>query len=254
MQEPEPEAAPGGPRMVRGRRLYCVGDIHGRLDLLRELHQRIAAGGEGFDGGRTLVYLGDYIDRGPQSRGVIDELLDRPLPGFETVHLLGNHEQTLLDFLEYPKQAAGWLIWGGRETLRSYGVTTGLDHMGDDMELLRDRFRANLPGRHLDFYRDMKLSYSAGDYLFVHAGIRPGVPLQEQRESDLLWIRNEFIDSGERHSHVVVHGHTISEEVEFRPNRIGIDTGAFYTGVLTALVLEGTEQRLIQTSGRSEPY
>jgi serine/threonine protein phosphatase 1 len=248
----EPAAArkPGTPELEGGRRLYCIGDIHGRLDLLRALHGRIVRDAARFDGHKTLVYLGDYIDRGLQSREVIDELLEEPLPDFETVHLLGNHEQTLLDFLQYPEHAVGWLDWGGRETLLSYGVSLPPGFRRPDPVSLRDQLQANLPDTHLAFMQALPLTYIAGDYLFVHAGIRPGIPLQEQRESDLLWIRQEFLEWAEPHEHVVVHGHSISEEVEMRANRIGIDTGAFYTGVLTALVLEGTEQRLLQTGGR----
>jgi serine/threonine protein phosphatase 1 len=232
-------------------RVYCIGDIHGRRDLLLDLHDRIIADAERFDGAKKLVYLGDYIDRGLQSREVIDELLEAPLAGFESVHLLGNHEQTLLDFLDYPKQAAGWLAWGGRETLASYGVPLPPGFRPPDVEALRDALRERISDSHLEFFRQMPLLHTEGDYVFVHAGIRPGVPLQEQDKSDLLWIRQDFTGSSEWHGHVVVHGHSISEEVEMLPNRIGIDTGAFCTGVLTCLVLEGPTQRLIQTGGQA---
>jgi serine/threonine protein phosphatase 1 len=237
------------PEMEAGRRLYCIGDIHGRLDLLRLLHERIAEDAEPFDGDRTIVYLGDYIDRGMQSRGVMEELLEAPLAGFEAVHLLGNHEQTLLDFLQYPEQAAGWLAWGGRETLASYGVPLPPDFRQPDIVALRDMLLGRIDMRHVEYMRGMPMTHAAGDYLFVHAGIRPGVPLQEQSDSDLLWIRRDFTESTESHGCVVVHGHSISEEVEMLPNRIGIDTGAFYTGVLTCLVLEGSTRRLLQTGG-----
>ena len=159
---------------------------------------------------------------------------------------MGNHEQTLLDFLQHPRVAAGWLAWGGRETLASYGVNLA-PHVRPDPEQLRDEFQSRLPRRHLAFYEKLRLMHLAGDYLFVHAGIRPGKTLQDQSNEDLLWIREDFTESSERHEHVVVHGHTISEEVAFRPNRIGIDTGAYATGVLTCLVLEGEQQRLLQT-------
>jgi serine/threonine protein phosphatase 1 len=235
------------PAVSAGVRVYCIGDIHGRVDLLRELQDKIVADAGGFEGARKLVYLGDYIDRGPASREVLDRLLEAPPDGFETVHLLGNHEQTLLDFLDYPKQAIGWLAWGGRETLLSYGVALPPAFRAPDPEGLRDALQSRIPERHLDFLRQMPLMHVEGDYLFVHAGIRPGVPLQEQSDSDLLWIRRDFTASAEAHEHVVVHGHTISEEVEMLPNRIGIDTGAFYTGVLTSLVLEGEERRVLQT-------
>lgn len=204
---------------------------------------------QGFSGEKSIVYLGDYIDRGMHSREVIDELLDNPLADFEAVHLKGNHEATLLDFLQYPEQVASWLAWGGRETLVSYGVPLAPGFGRADVVHLRDELEARVPERHLGFFRAMPLSHAVDDYLFVHAGIRPGIALEEQSESDLLWIRQDFIASEEAHSHVVVHGHSINEEVEFRPNRIGIDTGAFYTGVLTCLVLEGEEQRLLQTGG-----
>jgi serine/threonine protein phosphatase 1 len=235
------------PKVEAHQRLYSIGDIHGRADLLRDLHAMIEADAAGFEGRRTLVYLGDCIDRGMHSRAVVDELLDSPLPGFEAVYLMGNHEQTLLDFLQHPEVASGWLNWGGRETLLSYGVTVPMKVDRRHVEDLRDALLAVLPERHLAFYQGMQMLYQCGDYLFVHAGIRPGKPLQEQSNEDLLWIRHEFTESRRQHDHVVVHGHTISEDVEFHPNRIGIDTGAYCTGVLSCLVLEGEEQRLLQT-------
>jgi len=227
--------------------VYCIGDIHGRLDLLQELHRMIAEDARHFDGDKTLVYLGDYIDRGMYSREVIDELLESPFTDFESVFLMGNHEQTLLDFLQYPQAAAGWLAWGGRETLVSYGVEAPPGFARADVEELRDQLKAHIPARHLDFYQQMPLTHVAGDYLFVHAGIRPGVPLQDQSNEDLLWIRHDFTANRVQHDHVVVHGHSISEDVEFLSNRIGIDTGACYSGVLTCLVLEDQQQRLLQT-------
>jgi len=249
LEGPSPNAAPREARVEDGRRVYCVGDVHGRVDLLRQLHGMIARDADAFDGQCTLVYLGDLIDRGMRSREVVDLLLDEPLAGFEPVHLMGNHEQTLLDFLRYPAQAAGWLAWGGRETVLSYGVALQPGLRSPDPEEVREALVACIPDRHVDFYRGMRTYHTAGDYLFVHAGIRPGVPLKEQSDSDLLWIRNDFLASEEDHGYVVVHGHSISETVEERHNRIGIDTGAFYSGVLTCLVLEGGERRLLQTGG-----
>ena len=245
-----PAAEQPKPRVEPGRRVYCIGDIHGRLDLLQQLHGMIVEDGGAWKGDRTLVYLGDYIDRGMHSREVIEELLDAPLSGFESVYLLGNHEQTLLDFLQHPKMASGWLAWGGRETLASYGIHMP-PHVRPDPEQLRDEFQSQLPERHLEFYRAMQMMHVSGDYLFVHAGIRPGKPLQEQSNEDLLWIRDDFTESRQQHEHVVVHGHTISEEVAFHLNRIGIDTGAYATGILTCLVLEGEERRLLHTGGSS---
>ena len=240
----EHEAAPSLPD---GERVYCIGDIHGRLDLLRQLHQLIAADAACFAGGKKLIYLGDYIDRGGQSKQVIDLLLAAPLAGFEPVYLLGNHEQTLLDFLQHPRAVAAWLTYGGRAALKSYGVELNRDPGRDDLEALRDDLEYRMPQSHLEFFRRLQLMHQAGSYCFVHAGIRPGVPLQEQRNEDLLWIREDFTGSAVRHGCIVVHGHSITPEVDWRPNRIGIDTGAFHTGVLTCLVLEGTEQRVLQT-------
>lgn len=235
------------PAIGAGTRVYCVGDVHGRHDLLQALHQMIETDAAAYDGDKTVIYLGDLVDRGMDSREVVDELLQRPLPGFESIHLLGNHEQTLLDFMKYPQQAAGWLSWGGRETLASYGVKMPVGMTKPDVDQIRDELQSCIPEAHVEFLRKMPLFHVFGDYVFVHAGIRPGVPLQEQSDSDLLWIRDEFIEDESEHGFVVVHGHTISEDVQFRQNRIGIDTGAFRTGVLTCLVLEGTDRRLLQT-------
>lgn len=245
--ETGPEPEPVAPSIAPGRRVYGIGDVHGRVDLLLELHRLIETDAAGYDGAKVLVYLGDYIDRGEYSKEVIDLLLETPLPGFETVCLLGNHEQTLLDFLQHPTAAAGWLNFGGRDTLRSYGVDPGSALMRADLDDLRDQLQERLPTHHLEFFNGCELIYVEGDYCFVHAGIRPGVALTDQRNDDLLWIRDDFTGSRQQHDHIVVHGHSITEEVAFHPNRIGIDTGAFYTGVLTALVLEGAERRLLQT-------
>lgn len=239
------------PFLPNGLRVYSIGDIHGRLDLLCQLHELIQLDAAQYQGDKTLVYLGDYIDRGGQSKEVIDCLLSAPMPEFTTVHLLGNHEQVLLDFLQYPKQAGSWLQFGGVETLRSYGVGVHPEDPRQSMEDLKDDLQNSLPESHLKFLKSLQLLHKVGSYCFVHAGIRPGVPLQEQRNADLLWIRDDFTRSDENHEMIVVHGHTIAREVEFLPNRIGIDTGAFHSGILTALVLEGSSQRLLQT-GQSE--
>jgi len=243
----ELKAAPVRPSIPAGQRLFCIGDIHGRLDLLQELHRKVEDDARDYDGHKTLVYLGDYIDRGEHSKEVIDLLLASPLAGFKTVFLMGNHEQTLLDFLLHPRDVASWLTYGGRATLQSYGVAVFREFVSGDIDVLRDEFEAKLPQSHLEFYRSCEMTYVVGAYCFVHAGIRPGIALGEQRDQDLLWIRGDFIDSGVIHEHIVVHGHSITPEVEWLPNRIGIDTGAFQSGVLTCLVLEREEQRLLQT-------
>jgi serine/threonine protein phosphatase 1 len=235
------------PSLPPDRRLYCIGDIHGRLDLLEELHEMIREDSAGFGGSKIVVYLGDYIDRGAQSSQVLDLLIGQPLTGFDTVCLLGNHEQAMLDFLEHPRAAAAWLSFGGQVTLLSYGVELGKLMMTQDLELLRDELEEKLPQSHLDFLNTCRLVYTEGSYCFVHAGIRPDVAMEDQLINELLWIREEFTRSRARHEHIVVHGHSISDEVEWLPNRIGIDTGAFHSGLLTALVLEGQDQRLLQT-------
>ena len=248
--ESAPDSGYTRPSLPDGRRLYCIGDIHGRLDLLEELHEMIRADSSGFEGSKGIVYLGDYIDRGSQSKQVLDLLIEQPLEGFEAINLLGNHEQTMLDFLEQPEAAAAWLNFGGQTTLLSYGAGLGRVQMMRQVGVLRDELEERMPPAHLEFLDNCQLVHAEGGYCFVHAGIRPEVALEEQKPEDLMWIRDEFIRSQQDHGVVVVHGHSITEEVEWRPNRIGIDTGAYYSGLLTALVLEGDQQRLLQT-GRS---
>ena len=253
----QPAAPPRGPE---GRRVYAIGDIHGRDDLVRRLHRRIgedaaqaANRGNGTNGGNlsnVVVYLGDYVDRGPGSRDVVDLLLEAPLEGFEAVHLKGNHEEFLLRFREGGSLGEAWLMNGGLDTLRSYGVEfLDLDRgfADDDLAEARRRLRHALPPGHLDFFHNLASWHVEGDYLFVHAGLRPGVPLDQQKDQDLFWIRHEFLDSAADFGKIVVHGHTISPEVDMAPNRIGIDTGAYFSGRLTCLVLEGATRRFIHT-------
>lgn len=244
--QPRPAAAPEVPQ---GRRIYAIGDIHGRVDLLRRLHGLIAE-----DAGRRraprniVVYLGDYIDRGDDSPAVIDLLLDEPLPGFDAVHLKGNHEDSLLRFLEDGGIGPSWMLYGGAETLMSYGIRPPPPAGREgEMERAQQELRARLPERHRLFFAGLKLLHEEGDYLFTHAGVRPGVPLDRQQEDDLLWIRDEFLRSDAEFGKIVVHGHTITERPDVQRNRIGIDTGAFASGRLTALVLEGADWSFLQT-------
>ena len=242
---------PAEAKIPEGKRVYAVGDIHGRVDLLLEIHGMIEADADTAAGAGTVVYLGDYIDRGLDSREVIDVLLDRPVPDVDAVHLRGNHEEMLLRFLEDPREAALWLDYGGAETLLSYGVAGAVGSMNTEEGVLawRDGLARNIPERHLDFLRGLTDSFEMGDYFFVHAGIRPGIPIEEQNPDDLLWIRKEFLVSKVDHGRVIVHGHSIRKEPEIRRNRIGIDTGAYASGVLTCLVLDGGERRLLRTGG-----
>jgi serine/threonine protein phosphatase 1 len=242
----EPSAA----TVPSGTRVYAIGDVHGRLDLLQDLHQQIRDHAREYPiARRVVVHIGDYIDRGYQSRQTIDYLLDSPFPGFDMVHLLGNHERTLLEFLGDIAVGPGWLRYGGRETLFSYGIAW--DHNLDEAEAALRRIQADLrhklPERHRRFFETLPLTHQEGDYLFVHAGVRPGVPLERQAPDDLLWIRDEFLTSTADHGKVVVHGHSISEEPVLRANRVGIDTGAFATGRLTCLVLEGNQRSFLST-------
>jgi serine/threonine protein phosphatase 1 len=235
------------PHVPKNQRIYAIGDIHGRADLLTQLHEKIQIDAELYDGKKTIVYLGDYVDRGEQSKQVIDILLSEALEGFESIYLKGNHEQAIMDFIEYPGAAAAWLSFGGREALSSYGIPLAyipsMNEVGEIAQKLDDK----LPDSHRDFMINSLLSWQCGSYYFVHAGIRPGVDLKEQTIEDQLWIRDDFLGSTLSHGIIVVHGHSITMVPEFLPNRIGIDTGAFTTGVLTCLILENDEHRILQT-------
>ncbi len=233
-----------------GTCVYAVGDIHGRKDLLDELHQKIAEDARGRDADRrVVVYLGDYVDRGPDSKAVVESLIRSPLGGFESYYLKGNHEDFLLRFLEAPDADASWFGNGGEETLESYGVAPPETLSTEELSSVRDTFAAALPDDHKRFLDSLILYHVEGDYAFVHAGIRPGVPLDKQKPEDLMWIRDDFLYSEDRHSHMIVHGHTISADPEIRASRIGIDTGAFASGILTALSLCGERRDFLHTLG-----
>ncbi len=241
---PLPSLKPrSGPRIPDGLLLYAIGDIHGRLDLLGRLHQIIRQDADGRGArDRVIVYLGDYVDRGPDSAGVIDLLIEPPLPGFRRIALRGNHEAFLLRFLEDPSVGADWLFYGGIETVASYGV-----EFSADLASLRQHLLRALPATHRRFLEGLALMHEEGDYAFVHAGVRPGIPLAWQSDEDLVWIRSDFLNSPCIHEKIIVHGHSITRSPEVMPNRIGIDTGAFMTGQLTSLVLEGNSRRFLTT-------
>jgi calcineurin-like phosphoesterase family protein len=227
-------------------RLYVIGDIHGRLDLLDRVIGAIHRDVEEHGSDALTVTLGDYIDRGPASRGVLERLIGNPFPT-PMVALKGNHEAMLQDFLANPAVGKHWRSLGGAETLYSYGVPVGMLMAGKDYTEAADRLRAALPAQHQSFLQSLKTSFSQGKYFLCHAGVRPGVPLENQQEEDLLWIRGEFLNSKMDFGKVVVHGHTPRPEPEVLPNRINIDTGAFATGRLTCAVLEGNGPRFLTT-------
>ena len=230
-------------------RVYAVGDIHGRADLLERLHDLIRADAAPFHDRRlAIVYLGDYIDRGPSSREVLETLVTTSLPGFDSVHLKGNHEDLLLRFLDDAQIGLDWAMVGGDATLMSYGAADGRRLRGAvDFEPMQKKFHGQLPPAHLEFLHNLGSYHVEGDYLFVHAGVRPGRPMEDQDETDLIWIRDDFLHSTADHGRVVVHGHSITHEPEIRPNRIGIDTGAYATGRLTCLVLDGDKRSFLST-------
>lgn len=237
------------------RRVYAVGDIHGHADALRPLLQDLRADAADAAGRPLLVFLGDYVDRGPDSRGVIDAILALEAEGsFEVVCLKGNHEHALERVLIDEAFAPNWIANWGEATLRSYGVDVPA-YGREAMEAGRVRadLAAAIPASHQAFLRRCALSLTVGDYLFVHAGVRPHVPLAEQDPNDLIWIRHAFLESDADFGKVVVHGHTPSARPELKANRIGIDTGVYFSGVLTAVRLDGADVRIIQALGRQAP-
>ena len=244
-----------------GKRIYAIGDIHGCLDELNALLSLITTDlenrnltnstfrdGTSTDGELTaqLIFLGDYIDRGPDSKGVIERLCTLKKAHPNTVFLKGNHEACFLDYITDPEDMMHWLDWGGTETLASYGLEPPPPLAGaryaEDLSNL-------IPKSHITFLNSLALTHIEGDYLFVHAGLRPGVALAEQREEDLLWIRKRFHNTPtkERPSYTIIHGHDPVKKPANKGWRINVDTGACWSGQLTCVVLEGEEQRFLST-------
>ncbi len=235
-----------------GCRVYAIGDVHGQMPLLLHLYEVIREDANTDRAQRTVViHLGDYIDRGRRGRDVIDLLSGRPLAGFETVFLRGNHEHMLLKGFYDDCAAPGWLYNGGEKTLSSYGVYPeyGLQASQCIPDMMT-QLRQALPERHLSFLKNTKLYHREGGYVFAHAGIRPGVPLAKQSPEDLVWIRDGFLDCEVPLPYVVVHGHTPIEHPRLWLDRINVDTGAFSTGRLTCVVLEGDDRRMLSVTGR----
>lgn len=228
-----------------GSRIYVIGDIHGRVDLFDVLWRKIADDlGEGDFREALAVCLGDYIDRGPQSAEVVARLASGRL-ATPVIALRGNHEAELLAFLKDDSVLENWRRYGGLETLSSYGVDVSEAMRGRGYGAAQASLRRNLPPDHLRFLEQTRLSWSAGGYFFCHAGVRPGVSLELQHDRDLLWIREEFNAYTRPFEKIIVHGHSPSPEPVILPNRICVDTGAYMTGRLTCLVLEGRERRFL---------
>lgn len=232
--------------------IYAIGDIHGRLDLLQKLLEKIDADAAELDDGikPVIVFLGDYIDRGFASKGVVDLILSDRLDAYECVYLAGNHEETLVNFMTDATKGQEWALYGGVETMFSYGVavpqSAGMGAPVDWMPIWQ-AFRDAVPVEHLEFYRGLRDSVVLGDYVFVHAGLRPSVKLEQQSRRDMLWIRDEFLHSPVRFEKLVVHGHTPADDVHADNRRIGVDTGAYISGRLTAVRLISDEVSFLQT-------
>ncbi len=236
-------------RVPGGMRVFCVGDIHGRDDLLDQMAEWVAADVEDRSVDHALtVFLGDYVDRGLGSMQVMERFVRSEWPT-PFVALAGNHEDLLTAFLDDERVLDGWRSLGGLETVHSYGVDVGGARAGRDFAKIRAEFVTRFPARHRQFLASLTSSIAIGDYFFCHAGVRPGVPLERQDRNDLLNIRGEFLSSQAEHGKLVVHGHTPSLVPEIRSNRIGIDTGAYATGRLTCLVLEKEHRRFLQVGG-----
>ncbi len=240
--------------------LYAIGDIHGRFDLLTRLLEKIRKDAALLPAGirPQIIFLGDYIDRGLQSREVLDLFLSGALDEFDPVYLMGNHEEAMLRFFEDMSFGAQWAQYGGGETLFSYGLKPpnqraslgsheAMADVQSEWEKLWTHFRTKVPAEHIQFMRDLKAYHLSGDYVFVHAGLRPGKPLEQQSLRDMLWIRDEFLDDGRPFDQLVVHGHTPIKEIHHDSRRIGLDTGAFITGRLSAARLCGTEIAFLGT-------
>lgn len=241
-------------RVPDGQRVYAVGDLHGRLDLLNALLSRIESDEASRSAAETkLVFLGDLVDRGPDSRGVIERLIrlkeERPL-----VHVIGgNHDEVFLKAARGDIRALRFLTRiGGKETVLSYGIAQA-DYDNADYDALAAMLAAKVPAEHLTFLSGLEDYVEVGDFLFVHAGIRPTVPIAEQKASDLRWIRDDFLDCRTSHPRMIVHGHTITASPDIRSNRIGIDTGAFASGRLTAIGLEGQQRWFVTADGEPDP-
>ena len=227
------------PQLPDGVRIYAISDIHGCAHLLEPMLRVIDADMTHSRPCHAIeVFMGDYIDRGPDTRSTLEVLIERSRRG-NAVFLKGNHEALLMKVFEDPLLFENWITVGGAQTLMSYGLTPPDLKRKDPESILRDLIR-EMPTEHLEFLDNLRLSFSCGDFFFVHAGVRPGVPLTEQNAHDLLWIREEFLRSEAQFGKYIVHGHTPVRSAEFLANRANIDTGAYATGNLTLMSIQGS--------------
>lgn len=253
---PKKKSSPRRRPSTGDRLVYAIGDVHGRLDLLQDLIKQITADFDGYEAVEkpALVFLGDYVDRGAHSRGVIEFLIRlKALTNIEVRALKGNHEQAMLRFLTDAQVGPAWVQSGGASTLVSYGVAAPQTRNASELwEQAREALATALPPEHVAFLQSLELYVEYGDYVFVHAGLRPGVPIERQSEQDLLWIRKDFLEETRPFPKVVVHGHTPEAEPFLGEIRLGLDTGAYATGVLTAARLYGTERTILQATAHGE--
>lgn len=235
--------------------IYAIGDVHGCLDQLLALEAQIAADAAGVPGEKWLVTLGDYIDRGPQPAAVIAHVMGAAPEGFRRFALVGNHEQLLLDFLGNPAANLDWLEWGGLATAASYGLVDDSHAWRRRPQDFARRLEPLIPARHVSWLQDLPTCLVVPGFFFVHAGIRPGVPLAAQDDEDLIWIRAPFLKARLATDLTVVHGHTPVDAPEFVPGRIDIDTGCCFGGTLTALrVLADGSTKILQAHGAPSDY
>ena len=242
-------AASGDDPLEAGQRIYAIGDIHGRADLLQNLLDLIDRDAEAYSGKKMIVFLGDYIDRGFQSRQVIDIIISGRLSNYDVYCLKGNHEEAMLQFLADPQFGPRWAAYGGRETLVSYGVRPPRNQTRmDDWQEVHAHLLAALPSEHEQFLLRLLPSLKVGQYGFVHAGLRPGIRFEDQSEKDLYWIRDEFLKDQKPLDVIAVHGHTPVDKPFLDHRRINVDTGAYISGRLTAVRLETNTVAFLSTS------
>ena len=240
-----------------GMRLYAIGDVHGRYDLVAAMHRRIESELENAPSSDwRIIHLGDYTDRGPDSKSVIDFLIEKRERDARNVMLAGNHDIGFLDFLAEPDADGLFMRFGGVQTAQSYGVSlsAGGGWFGRSDEALLHSHATlveAVPQSHVDFLRSLSFSVSLGDFFFCHAGIRPDMPLEIQSPQDLIWIRDTFLDHPGLYPKVIVHGHTPVPEAEVMANRVNVDTLAWQSGILSALAVNGAEKRILTVEGRA---